>query len=294
MDWTHPIGVDLARDPVVTEVDGGTLHEWPGCRVFVPGPFGEVEPGSAMPNGCRSHHDAPQDPVERLLADLWPKIERCSTAKELGAAILAADVDPKLKHAVGRAARDRLGKPWTDVTLRHWLKPARHTVIHAEKRRAAVLRASHKWLSLPANRERSRRTHVAWKAENPDYQKAYQNSRRRDDPVFALAHRLRTRLRDAIQAAGSGKSAGTFELVGCTPQELKAHIEAQFVGEMGWHNRDEWHLDHVRPLASYDLTDSEQQRQAMHFSNVAPVWAADNMAKGSLHEGKRHRYRKPE
>lgn len=290
MDWTQPIGVDLTRDPVVTKTDRGLLHEWPGCRVLVPEALGKVEVATPKPNGCRSHHGANQDPVGAILDALWPRLAECRTAKELGAAILAAGVDPKLKHALGRAARDRLGKEWTDKTIRFWLAPASHRQERVEKQKKDVLRASHAWLAVPANRDRSRRTHVAWKADNPDYANEYNQARLKSDPVFALAKRLRSRLAKSVKAAGTGKAGKTLHLVGCTPQELKAHIEAQFVDGMTWENRDEWHLDHVRPLASFDLTDPEQQAAAMHFTNLAPVWAVDNMAKGSLHEGKRHRH----
>lgn len=303
MDWTQPIGVDLTRDPVVTKTDRGLLHEWPGCRVLVPEALGKVEVATPKPNGCRSHHGANQDPVEAILDALWPRLAECRTAKELGAAILAAGVDPKLKHALGRAARDRLGKEWTDKTVRFWLAPASHTKKRAERNHEAKRvwhanpvnaernrEASRAWRADPINAERNRKACRDWRVDNPDYQNAYQKARLQADPVFALAIRLRTRLAQAVRLTGTGKSAGTFDLVGCTSQELKAHIEAQFVDGMTWENRDKWHVDHVRPLASFDLTDPEQQRQAMHFSNIAPVWATDNRVKSSHHNGRKWRH----
>ena len=104
MDWSFVPGVDLTREPVVTKVDGGTLHEWPGCRVFVPGPPGDQNPDDAEPNGCRSHYEANQDPVGAILDALSRKFIECRMAKEFGAAIVADKVDPKSEHALGRAA----------------------------------------------------------------------------------------------------------------------------------------------------------------------------------------------
>lgn len=87
--------------------------------------------------------------------------------------------------------------------------------------------------------------------------------------------RVRERVRSALNGTRSG--AG----VGCSSAELRAHIEAQFLPGMGWHNRHLWHVDHIRPLASFDLTDAEQRRAANHYTNLRPLWAEDNLAKGA-------------
>jgi len=64
-------------------------------------------------------------------------------------------------------------------------------------------------------------------------------------------------------------------------QEFVAHIERQFVSQMSWDNYGLWHLDHIRPLASFDLSDRDQFLEAAHFSNYQPLWAGDNLRKGS-------------
>ena len=61
--------------------------------------------------------------------------------------------------------------------------------------------------------------------------------------------------------------------------ELKAYLELQFTDGMTWENRGNWHIDHIRPCASFDLTDPEQQKQCFHYTNLQPLWAADNLAK---------------
>lgn len=79
------------------------------------------------------------------------------------------------------------------------------------------------------------------------------------------------------------KHQSTFELLGCTLEELYAHIEAQFLPGMSWGNygHDTWHIDHIKPCASFDLTDPEQQRVCFHYTNLQPLWAIDNIRKGA-------------
>jgi hypothetical protein len=62
---------------------------------------------------------------------------------------------------------------------------------------------------------------------------------------------------------------------------LRAHLEAQFVPGMTWANHGAWHVDHIRPCASFNLEDPAEQRVCFHFSNLQPLWAQDNLAKGA-------------
>lgn len=89
----------------------------------------------------------------------------------------------------------------------------------------------------------------------------------------------------AIKAAGAGKSCGTQELIGCSHQRLKAHLESQFKPGMTWKNYGKWHVDHIRPCASFnDLTEMSQQKDCFHYSNLQPLWASENMSKNARWE----------
>lgn len=107
----------------------------------------------------------------------------------------------------------------------------------------------------------------------------YNRERRQSDPSFRLADNLRRRARAALN--GERKSATTMEMLGCTFEQARAHIEAQFKENMSWDNYGlhGWHVDHILPCASFDLTDPEQQRQCFHYTNLAPLWAEDNLRK---------------
>ena len=107
------------------------------------------------------------------------------------------------------------------------------------------------------------------------------NKRRRiqTDVNFRLAANLRTRVYHAM--SGRSKSASTMQLLGCTLEQCNAHLEAQFRDGMSWANRSEWHVDHIRPCASFDLSKPSQQRACFHYSNLQPLWAHENLSKGS-------------
>lgn len=101
------------------------------------------------------------------------------------------------------------------------------------------------------------------------------------DPVVRMRDRLRRRVAAAFRVQRASKA--TAGLIGCTMQQLRQHLEAQFTEGMTWDNYGKWHVDHIRPCASFDLLDPEQQRQCFHYSNLQPLWAIDNHRKGSKH-----------
>lgn len=117
------------------------------------------------------------------------------------------------------------------------------------------------------------------------------NKRRKEDPAFRIRCNLSSRVRSALKAEGTRKSEKTKELTGCSIEELKAHLESKFVEGMTWENYGEWHLDHIRPCASFNLVDVEEQRKCFHWTNLQPLWALDNLRKSSRWEGSTCRIR---
>lgn len=131
-------------------------------------------------------------------------------------------------------------------------------------------------------RESARRngaTGQAWRKKNPEKVKAYLKKDR--DKRCSVTHALKQRLLQAVRAQKSYKHSKTSGLIGCSYFDLRSHLEAQFLPGMTWknHGRHGWHIDHIRPCASFDLTDPEQQKQCFHYSNLQPLWAADNIRK---------------
>lgn len=103
----------------------------------------------------------------------------------------------------------------------------------------------------------------------------------RSNTSYRIAHVLRTRLLHALK--NNQKVGSAVSDLGCTIPELRTYLEARFTAGMTWDNwtTDGWHLDHIRPLASFDLTDREQLLAACNYRNLQPMWAQENLRKGS-------------
>ena len=103
--------------------------------------------------------------------------------------------------------------------------------------------------------------------------------RYREDPVFRLVKNLRRRLGLALANQSTTKDETTLKLVGCTLEHLIIHIESQFREGQCWDNYGEWHIDHIRPCASFDLSDPMQRKECFHWSNLQLLQADENLAK---------------
>lgn len=115
--------------------------------------------------------------------------------------------------------------------------------------------------------------------------KEYRRNRLRTDINYKLAGALRSRVNWALK--NNQKAGSAVRDLGCSIEELKGYLEAKFypnseTGEMmAWDNWSlhGWHIDHIIPLASFDLTDREQFVKACHYTNLQPLWAKENIIK---------------
>jgi hypothetical protein len=90
---------------------------------------------------------------------------------------------------------------------------------------------------------------------------------------------MRSRLRSFLKTRNITKKNKTFDIVGCSPEFLKEHLESQFVEGMAWDNRKEWHIDHIIPLSSAKT--EEDIYKLCHYTNLQPLWAEDNIKKSN-------------
>ena len=105
--------------------------------------------------------------------------------------------------------------------------------------------------------------------------------RRDEDNQYRVKMALHVRLYDAVKRQKGIKSSKTLELLGCTVEDLRLFLETEFVEGMTWESYGQWHIDHIRPCASFNLEDPEEQKKCFHWTNLQPLWAQDNMRKGA-------------
>lgn len=94
--------------------------------------------------------------------------------------------------------------------------------------------------------------------------------------------RVKSSLRARLYAFVKGKNkSSSFQYVGCSVDELKKHLASQFKEGMTWQNYGEWHIDHIRPCASFDLSLEEERHACFNYENLQPLWAEENLRKGA-------------
>lgn len=141
----------------------------------------------------------------------------------------------------------------------------------------------------PEFAQRQRDATKQWIKDNPDWARAYGKKKRaklKDCPQAKIMASVRARIGRYLR--GKTKHSATAELLGAPVEVVRKYIEEQFRDGMSWENygrgwggAKEWHIDHIRPLASFDLTDPKQLEVACHYTNLQPLWAVENLKKGA-------------
>ena len=111
------------------------------------------------------------------------------------------------------------------------------------------------------------------------YHKEYCKNRYNNDIEYKIGVNLRRRVSKMIRREQRAGSA--VRDLGCTLGYFKKHIESMFDNKMKWDNYGEWHIDHIKPLSKFNLSNREQFLEAANYKNLQPLWAADNIRKGN-------------
>jgi hypothetical protein len=109
-------------------------------------------------------------------------------------------------------------------------------------------------------------------------------AKRRKEPKHRLNLNVSSAICRSIKVGGKGGRKWQV-IVGFDLAELMAHLEPQFQRGMTWSNHGKWHIDHIRPLCSFEFQtpDDPQFREAWALTNLRPLWARDNLSKGGRH-----------
>lgn len=148
----------------------------------------------------------------------------------------------------------------------------------AEKSREWCRRYHNRIKDNPAYKEKKRLATLEWGSKNKPRRNRYLRQKKLSDPLCRLKQNTINLIGWAFRKDGYSKRSRTQQILGCDYAFFKAYIEQRFLPGMGWHNRSEWHLDHIIPVSSAKT--EKQLLKLNHYTNFRPLWAKDNMAKG--------------
>jgi hypothetical protein len=110
----------------------------------------------------------------------------------------------------------------------------------------------------------------------------YKNNRKIHDVTFKLSISIRRTINNSIYRNGYKKTSKTYEILGCTFEEFKAHLECKFEDWMNWENKGlyngefsfGWDIDHIIPVSKGKT--EEEVYKLNHFSNLRPLCSKIN------------------
>ena len=126
-------------------------------------------------------------------------------------------------------------------------------------------------------------------ARNRVWQPGYRREKYKNNPQFKLIINLRNSISKLIRRNPQIiKNQTTKELLGCSLDELKIHIEKQFLPGMSWdnYNNKTWHIDHIIPISLAKSMEDVIRLKLMHYTNFQPLWAKDNISKSNKYDEK--------
>jgi hypothetical protein len=130
------------------------------------------------------------------------------------------------------------------------------------------------------NPEKFKEKRKIYYEKNKEKHNEYFIKKRNETPSFKLTDNMRRRVNIFLKLNNITKRNKTFDIVGCTPEFLKEHIEKQFTEKMSWELMGKYiHIDHIIPLSSAKT--EEEVYQLCHYTNLQPLWAEDNLRKGN-------------
>ena len=141
-----------------------------------------------------------------------------------------------------------------------------------------ILKHNKKWIKQHPNyeKERSQKRRTKNKALYRLNRRIIERKRRKNIRYKILSN-YRNKLYKTIKR--QSKSLSTMFLIGCEIDYLMYHLQCQFKKGMTWDNYGDWHIDHIKPCASFDLSKPSEQRKCFHYSNLQPLWAEENLKK---------------
>jgi hypothetical protein len=111
------------------------------------------------------------------------------------------------------------------------------------------------------------------------YMKGKQYRKGNFDESEKLKTNIRSLIYQAMKKGGYKKGSKTENILGCSFEEFKIHIENKFTRGMTWKNMGKWHFDHIFPTSK--AKNEKHLIELNHYTNFQPLWGVDNIRKGN-------------
>lgn len=136
-----------------------------------------------------------------------------------------------------------------------------------------------------SNKDKIQKSQFNWRNKNKDKVRLYSKNyliKIKSDQLLSMKQRYRSFVSKIFRSNGFTKKSKAQEILGCSWNDFKLHIERQFINGMSWNRISEIHLDHIVPLSS--AKNENDLISLNHYTNLRPLWAKDNLSKGSKME----------
>lgn len=152
--------------------------------------------------------------------------------------------------------------------------------IYRSKNKGNIKTQNH--LSYLANRENRIEYQKRYAKKNRTKINQWYRTWRKKRYYNNIQFRIRSVLCRRIHHLIKGQIGSTEKYIGCSREELVSHIESKFKEGMNWDNYGfrSWHIDHIKPISSFDLTKEDERCRAFSYKNLQPLWALENLKKG--------------
>ena len=137
------------------------------------------------------------------------------------------------------------------------------------------------------NRDHLNEYHQKWREKNIDKhresKRKYQQHLRDTDPIYKLISYFRTAIYQVLKESNVEKNKHYFDVLQYTPEELIKHLELQFKDDMSWDNYGKWHVDHIKPISSFNIVEmgDEEFMKCWSLGNLQPMWGEENIRKSN-------------
>lgn len=207
---------------------------------------------------------------EQETSDITKDIKTSSTPNDW-----RSITDPKLR----RRMRQKVYREKNKEKIRERQKIAHKKHYEANKEKIQAAHKVYNELNKDKIKKRTQEYYKKNRRKILDRNESYHQNKLKSNTQYRLAYILRCRLRTALNK--KYKAGHAVKDLGCSITELKIYLESKFQAGMSWENHSQtgWHIDHIKPLSHFDLSDRDQFLQACHYTNLQPLWAKDNLTK---------------